>query len=535
MFWFILCVAVLNMAAGVGLAVYLADNSTGDQSPEYEDSASDSTAEDFNLMLSAGPDALETPPPAVSPEEAAADRENEQDFPQDLEDSADSSGTSMPADPDAAVSAADRKDGQDFPQDLEDSVDSSGNSLMADLDAAVSAALDDATLPEDESEMASPHEEERLESPENEPLQAFRSQLANFCEELVALDNQLRTKAPEDAGELKSQLDTMVASTQKQDEACQEAEQSLREMISAEAIDEKQGEAILAVIQKERQESAETAEAIEKIDLDAELTILCDELLDRTANMLEGNYSLRDGLSDMIAATLPSDRQDVAAEVDPPTGIMSRAALDATLAEHWEEDPQRARVVTVSVIDVDHFAKLNREHGPAIGDRVLRAVAQLLANESPAGCQVARFAGQQFALLAIDGDLKQASNDTERMRQTIETVRLEHKELDLKITVSCGVVAATSDDTQETLYARAIGSIQEAKRYGRNRSCIHEGERPIPVVPPNFDLIESHAPGRRTLDWRTRDLRHCFVERARTLRTPRHGSGGRCLRREDTR
>ena len=477
MLWFILCVAVLNMATGFGLAIFLAGASAGDAVRSSEHSDDDSSFEDFEVALSSEPDSsepTETPPSAVALDEETEGVGNTTDV-------------SSPSDASTASDAS-------TPSDAKGSQESSGTSVMEDLDAAVSAALENASLPEGENGEEPSSQKERPEDHEEDALHAYHSQLESFCEELTALDDQLRNKPPEQTAELKSQLDSVTECSLKQDAAYQEAEQSLRKLISAETIDEKQGEAMIAAIQEERLGAAETVEAFEQIDVDADSAAQCEMVLDRAASLLDANHSLRDDVFDMISATeTAEDDESTTAQVDALTEIMSRAAFDGILAEHWTKDPHRTRAVALTVIDLDQFAKFNRNHGPTVGNRVLRAMAQLLESESPSDCHIARFAGQRFAMLSIDRDLKQAVNDTERLRQSIETVQLEYRETNLEVTVSCGVVAAVQEDTQETLYARAIESVQEAKRYGRNRTFVHEGEYPTPVVPPNFTLNEKHV------------------------------------------
>lgn len=360
---------------------------------------------------------------------------------------------------------------------------------MADLDAAVSAALGDVSLPDDSEAEAPPENQEDAEPSGENALATFRAQLGNFCDELVALDDQLRKKPPEESSELKTRLDSLAASSHKQDEACKQAERSLRDMIHAETINAKQGEAVIAAIQGERQEAAETLEAFENVDPDGHASGQCEMVLDRTASLLNANHSLRDGVADAIAETDFKDDADV----DPLTGLPSRAGLDKKLAEHWKKDPHRARPLSFVLIDLDDFAKINQSHGPTVGDRVLRAVAQLLENDLPPDCCAARFAGQQFALLGIDRNLKQCVADAERLRQTIEIMQFEHGEDTVDVKVSCGVVEAKGVDTHKSLYDRAHESLREAKRYGRNRCFMHEGEFPTPVVPPNFTLSEKHV------------------------------------------
>ena len=468
MLWFILGVAVLNMAAGFALAVLLGRNTAGNAAevPAFpttdEYAASDSDDIDRGFSGELAMDAPEAPPTENTSE--AAREEN------------DDSESVLPEGPREEETASE-------------------NSVMSELDAAVSAALGDVALPESETKVSTPEEESQIPRDDRtDLLQAYQSQLEDFCEELAAFDDRLRRKPPAETAELQAELDSMSACCQKQGEACQEAEQSLRGMIAAETINEKEGEGLLAAVQEGQKEAAETVGVFEKLNLETDPEGQCEIAIERTAHLLDTNYDLRDQVSDMILASQAFDVEEATnAKVDPLTEIMSRAALDATLAEHWRKDPHHVRAVSLTVLDLDQFAKFNRNHGPTVGNRVLRALAQLLESESPSDCHIARFSGQQFALLSIDRDLKQAVSDAERMRQIIETVKLEYGENDLEITVSCGVVAAGPDDTQATFFARAIESVQEAKRYGRNRTFVHEGEYPTPVVPPNFTLNEKHV------------------------------------------
>jgi diguanylate cyclase (GGDEF)-like protein len=465
--WFIVCVAVLNIATGFGLGVYLAGYSVVGDPVRSEDSAVDTTSH-LNC------DDLELTPGAKA------------DVPVEADVAVDSAAPE--------VATVDSTGESEASQDSEDSADLTDTSVMADLDAAVSLALGDVTLPESKNAVPSQVQEEVGDSQVEDGLSTFQSQLESFCAELIDLDDQLRANAHESGAELKSRVDSVAASSKRQDEACQEAERSLRTMITSETLDEKRGEAMIAAIEENRQGAAQAAEAFEQLDMDSEPAIQQEIVLNQTANLLDANHSLRDSVSDLISVSQPASGENESDEgLDPLTGIKSRAVLDATLADHWRKDPHHVRTLSFTVFDLDHFAKFNRNHGAAVGNRVLRVLAQLLEGELPDGCHVARFAGQRFAVLAIDRDLKQAVADAERMRQTIETMRLEHGEQDLEIRVSCGVVGATAADTQKTLYARAVETVQEAKRYGRNRSFVHEGEYPTPVVPPNFVLSERHV------------------------------------------
>ena len=87
-----------------------------------------------------------------------------------------------------------------------------------------------------------------------------------------------------------------------------------------------------------------------------------------------------------------------------------------------------------------------------------------------------------------DSDLRATTNAVERLRQIVELACFVYKNSEIRITVSCGVTEAVGEDTPDSVMARAEATLMEAKRYGRNRTFIHEGKYPTPVVPPKFPI-----------------------------------------------
>jgi diguanylate cyclase (GGDEF)-like protein len=98
----------------------------------------------------------------------------------------------------------------------------------------------------------------------------------------------------------------------------------------------------------------------------------------------------------------------------------------------------------------------------------------------------ARFSGQRFLLLLPDVSPRDAATLVEKLRQTIEKSRFRHRGQEIRVTVSCAVTEASSADSPEALFARTEATLYEAKRYGRNRTFLHEGKYPTPVIPPSF-------------------------------------------------
>jgi diguanylate cyclase (GGDEF)-like protein len=170
------------------------------------------------------------------------------------------------------------------------------------------------------------------------------------------------------------------------------------------------------------------------------------------------------------------------------TGVLNRDRLEAELESLRQEDPEHARPLSLALVDLDEFGRVNERYGFEAGNRILRAVAKLLAVESRDRYAVARFSGQRFVILVRDYDIRSATRLVERIRQTIENCEFRYQEFSIRITVSCGVTAAAPPETSESLFARAEEALGEAKRYGRNRTFFREGHYPSPVVPPKHTL-----------------------------------------------
>jgi diguanylate cyclase (GGDEF)-like protein len=122
------------------------------------------------------------------------------------------------------------------------------------------------------------------------------------------------------------------------------------------------------------------------------------------------------------------------------------------------------------MIDVDNFKLFNDRYGHIAGDRVLVAVAEALREYLRPTDLVARFGGDEFAVLLPDLMVKQARQTAERIRQQIAA--LSPASLSTAITVSIGIASKTDDDDVATLVQRADAAMYDAKEAGRNRVAV---------------------------------------------------------------
>jgi PleD family two-component response regulator len=93
-----------------------------------------------------------------------------------------------------------------------------------------------------------------------------------------------------------------------------------------------------------------------------------------------------------------------------------------------------------------------------------------------------------------DVEPQTAIKTIERCRQTIDSAHFEHKDFDIRITVSCALARANNDDSPSSILVRVESALREAKRYGHNRTFMHDGKYPTPVVPPEITIEPLHFP-----------------------------------------
>lgn len=156
---------------------------------------------------------------------------------------------------------------------------------------------------------------------------------------------------------------------------------------------------------------------------------------------------------------------------DPLTGIRNRRAMEESLETLLAMKHRYDHAFSIVLFDIDFFKAINDKQGHLMGDRVLRAVADLLA-EGARDCDiVARYGGEEFVLLQPQTGLNDATVVAERLRQMIEDSVLEN----VKLTVSGGVATYQDGDDLRTIVGRADRALYQAKAQGRNRIVQHTG------------------------------------------------------------
>ena len=176
-------------------------------------------------------------------------------------------------------------------------------------------------------------------------------------------------------------------------------------------------------------------------------------------------YSLRDRLRHLQA--------DAASKRDALTGLANRHRLDIELGRLWAADGEPPTMVSVILMDIDHFKRLNDRYGHGAGDLCLKRIASILIAELGAAAEGAvRYGGEEFLVVLPGMQLVDAIRIAERIRKSVETATIPNEGPGLFgiVTASFGVASASVGDlTAAELIAVADTALYAAKRKGRNQ------------------------------------------------------------------
>lgn len=172
---------------------------------------------------------------------------------------------------------------------------------------------------------------------------------------------------------------------------------------------------------------------------------------------------------------------------DPLMGIYNRRYLDRRLLTEVARASRYGMTLSVLLIDIDHFKRINDTYGHPVGDVVLRDLAQLVVSTVRTTDIVARYGGEEIMVITPSTPVKTASQLAERLRKAVEETPLAipadmHRDLDkVHITVSIGVACfGQNAHDYQTLIQSADEALYRAKKKGRN--CVITA-RPITTQP----------------------------------------------------
>ncbi|VVP12569.1 GGDEF domain-containing protein [Pseudomonas fluorescens] len=154
---------------------------------------------------------------------------------------------------------------------------------------------------------------------------------------------------------------------------------------------------------------------------------------------------------------------------DPLTGAGNRVAMEQTLQREIDMSRRHAQPLSVLMLDIDHFKRVNDDHGHGAGDDVLRAIAASIKAQLRNVDMVFRYGGEEFLILLSNTGREAAAMVGERLRQATQSEEYFADGQLIEITVSLGCSTLLPGESADSLLRRADSALYVAKREGRNR------------------------------------------------------------------
>jgi diguanylate cyclase len=279
------------------------------------------------------------------------------------------------------------------------------------------------------------HEFEAYLKQLNERLEAFQGHL------------QVASDGHADSRSAARELDTQI---REQVDGLQSSVQDAADLDSLKHVLESHLEGLLGTMDEHQQQRDQREQ---------EVAARLKGLAERVANMEQEAQGYREHL----------EVQRQKALIDPLTGLPNRAAWSERLDLEVNLWHQRGNSLSLAMLDLDHFKRINDGYGHLAGDKVLKIIASVLRKRLRPNDFIARFGGEEFVLLMPDSSLAQAVAAGDALRAAIEACPFHFKGEPVTITVSMGVAQFQAGERSDLALKRADAALYRAKAAGRNQ------------------------------------------------------------------
>jgi len=188
------------------------------------------------------------------------------------------------------------------------------------------------------------------------------------------------------------------------------------------------------------------------------------------------------------------ERAERLATTDGLTGLLNRRTFNAQLQGRLREAQRYERPLSLVLLDIDHFKQVNDTHGHPAGDAVLRGVAALAQKQARETDIVARYGGEEIALILPETDAAGAHAIAERIRKAAASASHATERGAIEVTVSVGLATwPGAGDGAESLLEAADKALYRAKQAGRNR--VVAANPASPTLAPDLRSLLTGSPG----------------------------------------
>lgn len=179
------------------------------------------------------------------------------------------------------------------------------------------------------------------------------------------------------------------------------------------------------------------------------------------------------GMLSIRELTKAYDLLQIEANTDPLTQVSNRRPFLKTLETSFQSAVKTGRPLSVAMLDVDHFKRINDTYGHDAGDKVLQKLSRMLISEFRTIDFVGRLGGEEFALVFPETDLSGAFIACERLRKNVMQQEIKVDDHNIRLTVSVGLSTLGADIVDgASLLKQADELLYAAKRKGRNQVVV---------------------------------------------------------------
>lgn len=326
--------------------------------------------------------------------------------------------------------------------------------------------------------------------------QVLRLEIGLYRAKLIALENRLREvwyqPTEEALQEIADELDAInIDWLDKQAEAAQHLDGSTDGLGAYSDV----GKRLCDTLFDQTAQIETTLSNLQQLDFGDSLNDVCRKLVLEVGRLVDLCHDLRDKMTETIVTVLRAEKRlgtvDKKMQIDGLTGMRNRTGFERQLFEWWRDDIRRERALSIAIVDIDAFRKVNERLSTEIGDKVIAAIGKFIVDimRSDRGFEFPmRLEGQRFILFFGDVGPRGATSAVERIRQTVQATSFQYDGEELELFVSAGVTEVAPKDTVPKLLTRVSTAMRTAKKNGRNRTFIDEGNGPQPIDPPEYPV-----------------------------------------------
>jgi diguanylate cyclase len=196
-------------------------------------------------------------------------------------------------------------------------------------------------------------------------------------------------------------------------------------------------------------------------------------LVEQTQERLQSEHSKAQGLSQRVVE-LEVEMRRLSDEVstDQLTQIANRRGLMQSFSAECGRLETSGGTLSIGLLDIDNFKRLNDTLGHGAGDEALKALAGVVSRTLRPTDQVARYGGEEFVVLLPDTAVEEAQQILTRLQRSLTGGLFMHEDKQVFVTFSAGVSAYRPGERIEDALERSDRALYEAKRTGKNRTCI---------------------------------------------------------------